>query len=223
MVNQDPMSFNRIIDFVQDYYKEMVFAGVCLVGCGIGLYFFMNYQAHKQEQAQLAFAQTLAEVKHGEKNADLWPNADLAAKTGYRSYKNSSLAPYFLALESQIAARQGNLKEALESLETAIAAMGKNSPFYYIFKIKASIMKLDSDDLSLQTNGFKELEALAQDQANKQRDEALYYLGMYYVNHTDIIRAKETWEKLIQEFPGTHDSAMSPWAMLALDKIKQLK
>lgn len=222
MVNQDPLPFNRIKDFVQDYYKEILIAGACIIASGVGFYFFMQHQAHKQGKAQLAFAQTLAEVKHGEKNADLWPNAELAAKTGHRTYKSSSLAPYFLTIESQVAERQGKIKEALVSLEEAVAAMGKNSPFYTVFKTKVSLMKLDSDDVALQTAGFNELESLAQDHSNKQRDEALYYLGEYYLNHNDTVRAKETWQKLVNEFPGTQDSAMSPWASVAVERAKQL-
>lgn len=221
MVNQSPVFFSRIKNFIEDQYKLVLVAGGCLVAAGVGLYSFKQHQNHMQERAQLAFSQTSIEVRHGEKKGELWPNAELAAKTGYRDYKNSSLAPYFLILESQALLAQGNNKQALEIIENALTEMGKDSPFYYMFKVKAALIKLDSDDITIQTSGFDQLQGLAYDTANKQRDEALYYLGNYYIVRGDTNRAQEVWKELINSFQGTADSGMSPWAMLALEKSKQ--
>lgn len=220
MVNRKPVSFNSIKSFVEDNYKLVFAAAGCCVAAGIGIYFFIEHQNRQQEHAQLAFAQTIVEVRQARKDATGWTDVDLAAKTAYRSYKNSALAPYFLALESQALVAQGNIKQALEPLEQAITAMGKNSPFYFVFKIRDALNKLDNDDITVQTTGLNELQALAQDKTNNQRDQALYYLGEYYTNHDDAARAQEVWRELLDLYPGTTDSDISPWAMLAHEKIQ---
>lgn len=217
MVKQDSMVF-QVKNFVEEYYKALMIAGGCLVLASLGGYYFWHNHNIREEHAQLAFAQTLEEVRHGEKNSDVWPNALLAAKTGLRSFKESSLGPYFLALESQVEARQGNLQQSLEVLEQALQQMGKNSPVYTIFKLRAALIKLDHDDVAIQNTGFKELEELAYDTTNKQRDEALYYLGDYYMKKDDHERGYKAWQELMNNYQATENSAASPWALLVAEK-----
>lgn len=221
MANFDAISFAHIKKMVEKYYKEILIAAGCCGAVGVGIYFFMQRDVQMQERAQLAFAQTITETVHAQKDATLWPNVELAAKTGYRDYKSSSLAPYFLIVESQSLLFQGNDKQSLELMENGSKDISKSSPFYYIFKIKGARMKLDNNDSAVQKMGFTELKALAHDTANKQRDEALYYLGSYYNDQNDTMRAQEAWKDLITAYQETSDGAMSPWATLALEKLKK--
>ncbi len=221
MVIQDLFTVKGLTDFVQNYTKELMIAGCCLGAGAVGIYFYHDHYSKKQEQAQIAFSQTIAELLHPKKDEQTWANATLAAKTGYRTYKNSSLAPYFLALEAEAQLQQNNIKEGINLLQDALNQMGSKSPFYYLFKTKLARIKLDVEDLAIQTEGFNELKALAEDTANKQRDEALYYLGEYYASHDDAANAHEAWQKLINEFAVIQDSTMSPWAALIINKAQQ--
>lgn len=214
MVSENQVFMIRIKKFIEDNYKSFIITGCCVVIAGIGFYFFASHRNKKQEQAQLAYAETLYEVKKSEKNAEQWSQAQLAAQTGYHIYGTSCFAPYFLAVESQVFAHQGNAKQALEKTTQALKKMGKSSPVYTIFAIRQARMKLDSDDAAVQKEGFNELQTLALDKKNKQRDEALYYLGNYYSMQGDTQQAKEVWKELTTDYSETADNAMSPWAML---------
>lgn len=217
----DIISFDYIKKIFEKHYKVIFMMGGCCAAAGAGLYFFAQRNIQLQERAYVAFTQTMTEIMHAKKDATLWSNAELAAKTGYRDYKNSSLAPYFLVLASQALSFQAHDKESLEFMEKASKNISKSSPFYYIFKIKAARMKLDSDDIGVQKEGFDSLRSLAHDSANKQRDEALYYLGDYYISQNDRAHAQETLNELVTTYRETSDVAASPWVTLALEKLKE--
>lgn len=220
MINQSSLLFDRAKKTVGQ--NSLLLIGVpvfCLIG-GLGYYFYSSYTYAEQERSQLAFSQTMEELRHGEKNAELWPNAELAAKAGHRSYKATAFGPYFLVLESQAALAQGNLEAGLKILEDALRQMGSHSPLYSLYKIKAALIKLDVDDAVVQAEGLKELEKLAYDKGNMQRDEALYYLGDYFMNHGQKDKALSVWQELKKEFSSTNVSFASPWVLTADEKTK---
>jgi tetratricopeptide (TPR) repeat protein len=140
--------------------------------------------------------------------------------TGYRQHSGSSLAPYFLALEVQSLIGQGKLNEAINSLDRVIGMISKNSPLYFTYAIQAARMKLDSDDESLKNNGLRDLEALAINLKNKNRDQALYYLAHYFAMQGSVDRAQELLNQLIVAFPEG-GLASSPWTVLAQEKLKE--
>jgi predicted negative regulator of RcsB-dependent stress response len=219
MVSRNQVFMVRIQNFIEDNYKSFIALGCGCAVAALGFYFFMHHRTQQQEQAQLAYSETMYEIKRSGKNAELLPNAQLASQTGYRLYGNSSFGPYFLTAESQAFAQQGDAKKALEAKTQALKKMAKSSPVYTIFAIRQALMKLDSDDAAVQTEGLNELQTLASDKKNKQRDEALYYLGNYYSTHDDAQRAQDLWKELISDYSESADSAMSPWAMLVRKKI----
>lgn len=220
MINQNSLMMNRVKDFIEN--NRLLVMAIPVVGllAGAGYYSYSVYNHSVQERAQLAFSQTLQEIKHAEKDSHEWSNAELAAKTGYRSYKSSTFGPYFLVLESQAALAQGNTQIGLTLLEDALKQMGSNSPLYWLYKTKASRIKLDTDDATLQNEGFKDLEKLAYDKKNVNRDEALYYLGDYYMNRGDADQARKIWQTLKNEFSSQKDFSASPWSLLADEKLK---
>jgi len=220
MINQSSLMFDRVKNFIEQ--NGLLLVGIPVFGLmgGLGYYFYSSYSHGEQERAQLAFSQTLGEFRHGEKNVELWPNVELAAKAGYRSYKSTTFGPYFLVVESQAALRQGNIHDGVKLLDEALKLMGSRSPFYWLYKTKSALIKLDVDDSALQTEGFKELEKLAYDKANLQRDEALYYLGDYYMNQGNKDKALSVWQELKKEFPVTNDSSASPWTFRVDEKAE---
>ena len=220
MINKTVNIKTRIKHFIENHYREFLIGiGCVLVGCA-AYYLYKRDQRHKNEVAQIAFAQTIAEMHNSQKDSDLWSSVGLAAQTGYRSYNKTIFGPYFLALESEAEVEQGNNAKSLELLELALKELGKKTPLYYVYKTKAALLKLDNEDVAVQTAGYNDLQALAQDEDNKNRDQALYYLGEYYHNQNDTARAQETWKELVTEFQASEDTAMSPWAYLVLPKLQ---
>lgn len=218
MINQNYM--------MNDYLKKIVENRFLLLGASLfcalsvaGYYFYFLYERGKQERAQLAFSQTIRELHQSEKNSELWPNAELAAKTGYNRYKSTVFGPYFLVLESQAALSQDNFQEGSNLLNNAVKQIGFRSPVYFVYAIKSALVKLDSEDVAMQNEGFKELEKLSYDKSNPQRDQALYYLGDYYMRHSDNNKALSVWQELKKDFSATQYSSASPWTLLVEERI----
>ena len=69
--------------------------------------------------------------------------------------------------------------------------------------------------------GLKRLEELAADTKNEQRDEALYYVGLYNWQHNDTAKAKEAWETLAN-LPSKNEDQVSPWMQLVAERLNLL-
>ena len=81
-------------------------------------------------------------------------------------------------------------------------------------------MKLDSEDDAVKNAGLHDLEALAINTKNKNRDQALYYLADYFALQGLHDREKEFLHQLVVAFPEG-GLAASPWAALAQEKLKE--
>lgn len=214
------ISLSHIQSLINRHTKEIMIA-MGVLGLGVaGSFGYWYYRQQQEEAAQLAFVTCIEEFNIAQQNPAQWPTVSLAAMTGYRQHSGSSLAPYFLALEAQALIGQGKLHEAITTLDRVVGAIAKNSPLYFIYSIQAARMKLDSDDETLKNNGLRDLEALAQNTKNKNRDEALYYLAHYYMSQQSFDRARELLNQLIVAFPEG-GLASSPWTVLAQDTLKE--
>ncbi len=214
------ISLPYIQSFINRYTKEIMIA-VGIIGLGVASTFgYWMYRSHQEEAAQIAFVTCIEEFNNAQHNPASWPTVALAAVTGYRQHSGSSLAPYFLALEVQSLIGQGKLSEAINSLDRVVGMIPKSSPLYFTYAIQAARMKLDSDDESLKNNGLRDLEALATNVKNKNRDQASYYLAEYLASHGSVDRAQELFNQLVVAFPEG-GLASSPWAVLAQEKLKE--
>jgi len=214
------LSLSSIQSLFNRYSKELIITvGIILFGiaAAYGYWMYRNYQ---EEAAQRAFATCIEELNNAQHDQSLWPTVALAAMTGYRQHSNSSLAPYFLALEVQALLGQGKLDDAILSMDRVLGMISKNSPLYFSYAIQHARMKLDSDNETVKNAGLRDLEALAQNTKNKNRDQALYYLADHLALHGSFDRAKELLNQLIVAFPEG-GLAASPWAALAQEKLKE--
>ena len=50
----------------------------------------------------------------------LWPEVELAVKTGYYQHRSTSLAPYFLGLEADAFIAQNKMTDALEAIKESL-------------------------------------------------------------------------------------------------------
>ena len=166
--------------FIQNYQKELLGSLVLVITVAGGTYYYHYSRLQREAQAHVALSETLYEFNRALRDQATWEEVGLAAHTGYRQHKNSSLAPCFISIQAEAAIHKGDMDEARNLLDTALHDISSSSPLYYPLKLKYARMLIDSKDENLSYKGFQDLEKLAQDTSNTVQDAALYYLGNYY-------------------------------------------
>jgi len=197
--------------------RDIIISVIVLLIFGGGWYYFKVYRVQVQESAHSALTETFQEIPAALENPEKWNDVEVAAKTGYRQNSSSTLAPYFLGVESQALAQQNDLSQAIQTLTKAIKSLDSGSPFYYHYKISLARMKLDTDDKI--TEGENELFALAEDAENPYQDKALYYVGMYFITKNTLAEAKKKFEQIISLKDKFKNS---PWVDLAQEQLERL-
>ena len=196
------------------------FAILILLGFWWGYSYFAK-QKEKEAQKTLASCIELYDQAIGASETSIpWSTVETACKRAYDAHSNSNLAPYFLAYQAEALSKQNKNDEAIAIMTQMMHAMSKNSPLYYVYATKLALMQIDSADSAVHTQGLKQLEELALDINNQQRDEALYYVGLYYWHLNDMSKVKEVWQTLA-ELP-TSPEDVSPWMQLASERLAVL-
>lgn len=218
-MNIQSVSLNSFIDFFIKY-KNHFMAVVVAVGLMIGAAVYFRMSRLKLEaSAQQALSESLDDFNKAFDNPELWYDVEISAKTGYKQFSSSSLAPYFLVLQAEALMQQGKIQDSLAIMDSMLKSLVTNSPLYYLFKIKYARMKLDSNDANQEASGLQDLIALSNDKKNNQQDEARYYLGLHYMNHDDLEKAHMVWQELVK---AEQDSeTISPWALMAEQALQQ--
>ncbi len=152
-----------------------------------------------------------------------WPAIASLFGMAAKEYADTSLAPFFLAYQSEALLKEGNLVDAYQILSQALAAMPRSSDLYAVYELKKVLMSLDLAILNNSSTDLAEHELLelAKDTTNKQRDMALFYAGRFYWSKGDVVRAKELLQELIT-LSYVDKSAASPWASKAEALVKQM-
>jgi len=202
------------------YWKQLSIACGIVIVLAAGFISYRWYAVHREKAAQKIFAECLDQQERAESGdgAITWAMVVDMWKSGYEQHKNSNLAPYFLAYAADASVKDGKVQEALQLFQSACAQMSRTSPLYSLYSVKLALMEGAINDNK--QGMIEQLQRLADDTANKQRDQALYYLGLYYWTVNDLNNAAEVWQQLI-EFSRQSDSP-SPWAQLIEDKYQQL-
>jgi predicted Zn-dependent protease len=199
---------------------------IAVLSFGYSLYKYNK--ASKLTMAQRDFSDCLEEFnkainlskdekKSEEEVKSNWEEVLDTFKDSYKKHSKTELGPYFLAFEAEALLQQNEKEKALKVLQDAVNKMDKKSPFYFLYKTKLALIELDGDK---KEEALVELESLAKNKSNENRDLALYYLGEYYYLK-DSKKTIEYWETL-QEFPK-EGLAASPWTRLADLKLKFIK
>jgi predicted Zn-dependent protease len=175
----------------------------------------------KNAQKELAACMELYEKAAGAgEMATLWPSVEMACKLGHERYSGSSLAPYFLSYQADALIKQNKMDEAITIMNEMVHALSPRSPLYHVYATKHALMQMDATDNAVRAAGLLALEKLAADTNNEQRDEALYYLGLYHWHNNDASQAKEAWQTLMS-LPGSPEYN-SPWISLVTERLKLL-
>lgn len=213
---------------IGDFKKEKSIALlVCLflaAAAAGGWFWYTSYKKHYEQRAQKILYSCLAEYEKtlAEPTPSKWENIETMCKLGYETNKSAMLAPYFLVVYANVLLAQQKKEEALSAMDDLIRQISSSSPFYYIFKTKYILMKMDTNDEAQQKIAVEELREIAYKPDNKNADEALYYLGEYYWIHKDVTNAQDVWQELIATYFTDIKNNQSPWAQLAQYKIQQI-
>jgi len=195
--------------------------------------FFWGYRFYAGQQEQNA-QKTLAsciklyeEAAGANGTAGSWSIVEASCKRGHEEYAKSALAPYFLSYQAEALIKQNKIDEAAAVMTQMVNSMSQSSPLYYLYATKLALVQMDAADSAMHAAGSKRLEELALDTKNKQRDEALYYVGLHYWHHNDTVKAKEAWQQLadlpkMSDVPAQGQEQVSPWMQLVAERLNVL-
>lgn len=208
-----------VIHYIHHNMQKCVIGLGAIIALAGGAYAYVGYQKGQNQLAQKVYATCIYELQKAQYDATLWPSADLAVQTAYYQYGSTSYAPYFLLLRAHILVQQGKYDEAIPLFQEGMAKLSATSPLYHEYALSAALAKIDSSQKELQEKGVHELEKLAYDLHNLQRDHALYELGYYYTTHNEQQKADEVWSQLMTDYGTAQDFGASPWVELARQKV----
>ncbi len=201
------------------YIRYLLFLVCCaLLGLTIwGAYAY--FEAKKVEEAQKAFSQALTEFEknvQAERAMQHWEEVISAFDAGYQKYGGTPFAPYFLAYKAQSLLYANKPEAALEVTAHVVNGAKKSSPLYYLYATKLALMKIDGVDQAMREQGLGDLENLASDIKNPQRDWAAYELGAYFLAVGNKGRANQVWAQLAARGGSNSVWAISAQRQLAL-------
>lgn len=199
--------------------------GTLIIFVVIGLWWaYSKYAGRNEQQAQKTLASCIElyeQAAGASATATPWPTVETACKRAHEEYASSVLAPFFLSYQAEALIKQNKIDEAITVMNQMVSSLSKNSPLYYIYATKLALLQTDASDSAVHSQGLKRLEELAADNNNAQRDEALYYLGLYNWQHNDMVKAKDAWQKLA-ELPVKSQEQASPWMQLVSERLNML-
>ena len=214
------------------YVKEFTIGMTLLISLVGGYFLNTWYTKRREEKAFDAFSeliislgqaeqtvQSLNSVKDKAKIYQQYNDVLILLDALYQEHIGSYLAPYFLALKSELIFKQTNdYEQSLELLDQALAGMNKKGDIGSLFYMKRIKMGLDSQDTKTKEESLKQLEELSKDATSILQQEAQYLLGIYFIAHDDIAKGQEVLKNLVN---SNDDSALikSLWVKLAQEKL----
>ena len=132
-----------------------------------------------------------------------WGDVARTFDAAHKLYGSTVLGSSFLAYQSRALVYENKLDEAIKVMGRAVDSLKKSSPLFYTYSTKYALMKTDSTDQKIHAEGEKELESLAKDPLNQQRDYALYYAGLRALNDNDGKKAQLLWSQISQVNPAS--------------------
>ena len=205
------------IDYVIEHAKEALIALAIGAGLAGAFFYYKNYTIELEQSAYSDFALALNEYQQALKE-DSWQNVELASRAGSQQHASTKVGSFFQILNAESLHQEGKTEDAIALLASVLQKFSTRNSFYYIFAMKEALMRLSLD--AEKQKGFEQLKQLADDTANLQRDQALYYLGLYYMNTSNRDEAYKVWQELTDQFANKKIGS-SPWAVLAEQKVKQ--
>ncbi len=201
--------------------KRLYYGALFVVGLGLvtgGWFGYRWFQASKERAAYKDLAESIDSYERVTTLADSeteLKDSERAFRVGAEAHRSSVLYPFFLAFEADTLIRLGKGNEAAAQLDKAVKAMDQQHPLYYLYALKAALVKIDTQDATLEKEGRASLDTLASSAANPLQDMALYYVGLDADTKGDRARAAAKFKEII-----AHGKKDSYWYQLADAKVK---
>lgn len=184
------------------------------------------YVAHKEGAAQMVFSEALNEyetvlhkLKKEPNEPAQWEDVLLNFDEVEAQHSGSLYALYSQGFRADIAARKGNLSDAIELLQKTIDGMKKTAPAYNMYRTKLALLYLDSGN---EQEGLGLLQTLVDDTHNQQNDTAAFYLGYYYWTQEKFDKAKKAWQQFTKDKEVKESETVSPWTQIVQAKLSQI-
>lgn len=217
-----------IRDLCAGYTGKYVRYGKVIGGLALGIvvliliYFSYGwYAVHQAQVAQRSLAHAFEVYKQNSKNTSdkNWASAEQLFQLSYDEQSRSSLAPYFLVLESDALLEQGKWDEALKKSEEAVAILSPKNILFALFQLRYASMLLNAHDEMLVEKGRAIMEQQANDTSSHVQDAALYLLGQYYFSQGKADNARQLWQTLVTDVRWSSGIA-SPWVARARQSLE---
>lgn len=201
--------------------KRLSYGAVLIVGLGLVAATFYGYRWYRAGQEQAAYKDLAESIDAYERITTLADaekelmDSERAFHVGAEAHRSSVLYPFFLAFEADALTRLGKVQEAAVLLDKAVKLMDQKNPLYYLYALKAALVKIDTQDATLEKEGRASLDSLASTAANPLQDMALYYGGLDADTKGDRARAISKYKEII-----THGKQDSYWYQQADAKVK---
>lgn len=187
-----------------------VLAMIVLVGAaGAAYHWYTIYQAKNN---QIFLSDSLSEYQQlFESKEPAWQDLVMMANLAYEQTTFTPYKPYLLVIKAQGYAQQGNIADAVATMDEVLAEIPANSPYKHEYMLTKALMQLDAQESSLQEQGLVQLQELAHT-SHLFQDAAIYYLAHYYRAYDN----QQALTELLKQV-GEHNFSDSPW----IAKLKQ--
>lgn len=226
---------DKAVDAIIDNRKQVVIgiaAIVALALAGVGYHF---YNQRAQARGHKAFIDALryydAPVATGRPTvisdvnvefgaeAEKWNKVEQVFKDGYDKNKNAGIASMFLVYQADALTRLNKIDQAIAILADAVKMM-PNDPLKDFYRLKLSLVKMDSSKEPVKQEGFAELKKLAEGSSSYAHEAALYYIGYYFWTQKDYTQAQNYWQQLMVKYGLKDAKEQSGFAELVRGKLK---
>lgn len=194
---------------------------------------YTAFSWHKKRQNSQAFA-GLVEVSRAYEKAlqatgealqqseNPWEDTQLMLEALSTANSGSSLSPFFIFYQAELALQQENDYEtACTLMAQGLKKLPKKSVYYDMFHLKQIKMLLDSPQEHVAAHALKDLQLMAENSENYYYQEALHTLAMYQAAHGNMDGAVQAW-KLLADSQPTKALIESPYVTHAQEKLKSL-
>lgn len=178
----------------------------------------------KSYEAAVNKARELESKPEDERTENPWEDTELLLESLSYAHRGSSLAPFFVLYQAQLALDKNHDYDTAYSLmEKGVARLSKKSIYYDMFNMKRIKMLLDSPEQNVRDKAVAELEKIGNSAHNYYAQEALTTAAMYHEFHGNMDAAVAAWTKIAQAGSSQDkDIIVNPWVEQAQEKLKTL-
>lgn len=148
-----------------------------VVAGGAAYHWYTIYQA---KNSQIFLSDSLSEYQQiFESKEPAWQDLVMMADLAYEQTTFAPYKPYLLVIKAQGYAQQGNIADAIATMDQVLAEIPNCSPYKHEYMLTKALMQLDAQEAAVQEQGLTQLQELAGSDHLFQ-DAAIYYLAHYY-------------------------------------------